>query len=260
MSGGWPNNLLAPDFAMRVSLGLVPGWARMTALGHLPAVDNATVPEDIWTLGGAYPWLTGATAVKMRSSSAADAPGGAGCQSVRANLIADGTFAEAPVTVTLNGTTDVLLAAPIGACNGLLGMLPGIANAFCTNVGDITLRRQDNDEVLAVIPAGKGISQQSQFTVPAGKTLVILGLEAALTALSGSAGRVVDVDTFFQAPGQIYRLPRRIQATDKGPTNLEPRTCIVVPEKNRFQLRCTAVDSASVTAVNGAFEAFLVTN
>lgn len=256
----WPTDMMDPDFAIRVALGQVPGWARMVALGHLPAVDSGTTPEDIWTLGGAYPWLTGPTAVKIKSSSAADAPGGAGCQTVRVNALEDSTYLEKPVTVTLNGTNFVNLAAPIGACNGLLGMLPGIANAFCTNVGDITLHRQDNDAVLAVIPAGKGISQQSQFTVPAGKTLVILGLEAALTALSGAAARVVDVDTFFQAPGQIYRLPRRLQATDQGPTNLEPRTCIVVPEKNRFQLRCTAVSSSSNTSVNGAFEAFLVTN
>lgn len=255
----WPD-VFSPEFAIRVALGKVSGWTRVTALGHLPTVNSSTVPEDIWTNGGIYPWLDSATLVKIRSDNAADAPGGAGCQSARVNAIADTTFLEAPVTVTLNGTTDVNLASPIGACNGLLGILPGVANAFVTNVGTITLRRQDNDEVLAVIPPGRGISQQSQFTVPAGKTLVILGLEAALTALSGTGDRVVDVDTFFQAPGQIYRLPRRIQATDKGPTNLEPRTCIIVPEKNRFQLRCTAVSSVSDTSVNGAFEAFLVTN
>lgn len=255
----WPD-IYAPDFAIRVALGKVPGWARVTSLGHLPSVTQATAPQDIWTGGGIYPWLTGATLVKMRSTSSADAPGGAGAQSARVNAIEDGTYLEKPVTVTLNGTTYVNLVDPIGACNGLLGMLPGVANAFCTNVGDIELRRQDNDALLAVIPAGIGISQQSQFTVPAGKTLVILGLEAAVTALSGAVSRIVDVDTFFQAPGQIYRLPRRIQTTDNGPTNLEPRTCIIVPEKNRFQLRCAAVSSTQVTSVNGAYEAFLVTN
>lgn len=255
----WPD-IYAPDFAIRVALGKVPGWSRVTALGHLPAVNSGTVPEDIWTLGNAYPWIEAATLVKIRSTSAADAPGGAGAQSARVNALEFGTYLEKPVTVTLNGTNFVNLADPIGACNGLLGMAPGVANAFCTTVGDILLCRQSDDAVLGIIPAGKGISQQSQFTVPAGKTLVILGLEAALTALSGASDRVVDVDTFFQAPGQIYRLPRRIQATDKGPTNLEPRTCVIVPEKNRFQLRCTAVSSVSDTSVNGAFEAFLVTN
>lgn len=253
----FPDDILAPDFAIRVALGLVTGWNRVTALGHLPAVDSATVPEDVWTLGGVYPWLEAETAVKIRSSSAADAPGGAGCQSVRANILQFSTCTDISRTVTLNGTTDVLLPDPIGACNGLLGLLPGIANAFCTNVGDITLRRQSDDAVLAIIPAGKGISQQSQFTVPASRTLIILGLEAALTALSGTGDRIVDIDTFFQAPGQIYRLPRRILTTDKGPTNLEPRTCVIVPEKNRFQLRCTAVSSVSNTSVNGAYEALL---
>lgn len=255
----WPD-IYAPEFPILVALGKVPGWVRVTALGHLPSVTSVTAPQDIWTNGGNYPWLTGATAVKIRSDNAADAPGGAGCQSVRVNAIEDTTYLEKPVTITLNGTTDVNLAAPIGACNGLLAMLPGIANAFATNVGTITLRRQDNDAVLAVIPPGIGISQQSQFTVPAGKTLAILGLEAAVTALSGAAARIVDVDTFFQAPGQVYRLPRRIQTTDQGPTNLAPRTCVIVPEKNRFQLRCAAVSSTQVTSVNGAYEAFLVTN
>lgn len=255
----WPD-IYAPDFPIRVALGKVPGWVRVTALGHIPAVNSTNAPQDIWTGGGNYPWLSAATPVKIRSTSTADAPGGAGAQNVRVNALDDSTYLENPVTVTLNGTTYVNLANPIGACNGLLAMLPGVANAFATNVGAIELRRQSDDLLLAVIPAGLGISQQSQYTVPAGKTLVILGLEAAVTALSGPTARIVDVDTFFQAPGQVYRLPRRIQTTQNGPTNLEPRTCIIVPEKNRFQLRVAAVSSTQDTAVNGAFEAFLVTN
>jgi hypothetical protein len=253
----FPDDFFAPDFPLRVALGLVEGWSRQVSLGHLPAVDSATVPEDVWTLGGAYPWLTGPTLVKLRSSSAADAPGGAGCQSVRVLQLEDTTCNDISANFTLNGTTDVLLPNPIGACNGLLGLLPGVANAFATNVGDITLRRQSDDAVIAIIPAGRGASQQSQFTVPVNRTLIILGLEAAVTALSGTGDRIVDIDTFFQAPGQIYRLPRRILTTDKGPTNLEPRTGIIVPEKNRFQLRCTAVSSVSNTSVNGAYEALL---
>lgn len=255
----WPNDILAPDFPIRVALGLVPGWTRVAQLGHLPAVESGTVPEDIWTQGGIYPWLNAETPVKIKSSSIEDKPGGLGCQSVRVLSMTYGTDVENPQTVTLDGTNFVNLITSIGACNGLLGLLPGIANALVSNVGDITLHKQSDNTIIGVIPAGRGTSQQSQYTVPAGKTLVILGVEAAITALSGATDRVADVDTWFQSPGQIYRMPRRIQATDRGPTNLEPRTCIIVPERNRFQLRNTAVSSVSNTSVNGAFEALLWT-
>lgn len=260
MGGGmsWPADFMAPDFPIRVALGLVPGWSRVAQLGHNPDLNSNTVPEDIWTLGGIYPWLTGPTLVKIKSDNPADAPGGAGCASVR-SLVLNSAGVEAPVTTTLNGTTFVNLTDPISACNGLLGMDPGVAGALVSNVGTITLCRQDNDAVIAVIPPGRGSSQQSQYTTPAGKDLIILGLEAALTALSGANDRSADVDTWFQAPGQIYRMPRRIACTDKGPTNLEPRTCIIVPALNRFQMRATAVSSTSQTSVNGAFEALLRT-
>lgn len=88
MATAWTN-----DFLQAVAYGQVPGYRRVTALGNNPDVDSGTVPEDIWAGGGAYPWMTGATALEIVSSSANDAAAGTGARTVTINGL-DINYAE----------------------------------------------------------------------------------------------------------------------------------------------------------------------
>lgn len=65
-----------------IGFAQVPGYRRITALGNNPDVDSAAVPEDIWSGGGAYPWMTGATSLEIVSSSANDTAAGTGARTV----------------------------------------------------------------------------------------------------------------------------------------------------------------------------------
>lgn len=248
----------SPDYLMRVNMGLIPGTRRVFGAGQVLGATSGNVPQDIWTQGGAYPWLTTATAIKARSTSPADAPGGAGCQSISLLGLDDVIYAERTQPLTLNGTNFVNFSTQVLRINFVVGVLPGIANAICSNVGDILICRQDNDAVLAVIPAGKGMSRQSQYTVPAGMILLAAGWDEGVNALAGgSATRSADIEPYFRAPGQIFRQPRVITASDGNPTTLFLRTFALVNEKNDFQFRVVNVSSSSATAVTGAWEGIL---
>lgn len=251
----------SPDFLMRVVAGLIPGSRRAFNFGQFLGATSANVPQDLWTQGGIYPWLTTGTPLKVRSTSAADAPGGAGAQSIRTALLDDVTYAERFVTTALNGTNDVNIAAAVNPIRINFGvcMAPGIANANTTNVGNIEIRRQDNDALVAVIPAGKGMTRQSQYTTPAGFLLIMAAWDTAVNALSGGAAtRTADVEPFFRAPGEVFRQPRVITAADGNPTTLPLRTFAVLAEKNDMQFRCVNVSSSSATAVSAAWEGILI--
>lgn len=258
----WPPEAeFGPEYMMRVLAGLIPGSKRAFNFGQFLNATSANVPQDIWTQGGAYPWLTAGTPLKVRSTSIQDAPGGTGAQSIRSALLDDGTYAERFVTTTLNGTTDVNIAAAVNPIriNFALCVLPGIANANATNVGNIEIRRQDNDALVAIIPAGKGMTRQSQYTTPAGFTLIMAGWDTGVNALSGGAAtRTADVEPYFRAPGECFRQPRVMTAGDGNPTTLFLRTFAQLPEKNDMQFRCVGVSSSSATSVSAAWEGILI--
>lgn len=80
------------DFLIAVGLGQVPGYRRITALGNNPDVDTAG-PEDVWSGGGLYPWMTTATALEIVSDSASDTSAGTGARTVLVNGL-DANFVE----------------------------------------------------------------------------------------------------------------------------------------------------------------------
>lgn len=70
------------DFLQAIGFAQVPGYRRIAAIGNNPDLDTATLPEEIWTGGGQYPWMTGNTALEILSSSANDASAGTGARTV----------------------------------------------------------------------------------------------------------------------------------------------------------------------------------
>lgn len=81
------------DFLQAIGFAQVPGHRRIAALGNNPDVDTASLPEDVWSGGGAYPWMTASTALEILSSSANDASAGTGARTVIINGLSD-AYAE----------------------------------------------------------------------------------------------------------------------------------------------------------------------
>lgn len=241
-ANGW-----ARDYFEDVGFSLVTNARRVAALGNNPDVDTVSLAtsEDVWTGGGVYPWMTGATALEIVSSSAADAAAGTGARTVTINGL-DAAWAEVSQTVTLNGITPVAIPTSLYRINSALVVTAGTGK---TNAGDITIRDSGGGTTRAILPLGYGMTRQSQYTVPAGYTLQIHSLLICINRPSTT--RDVTVATFTQSSTGVYRLPLKI-SVDGNPYRHDGLPGILVSEKTDFGLRCTYA-SATNTDLTAAW-------
>jgi len=235
----------ARAFPINVGFSLVTGYRRVTALGNNPDVDILSVPEDVWSGGGAYPWMTGATALEIVSGSANDAAAGAGARTVLIQGL-DINYAEVSQTVSLNGTTAVAIPTNLFRINSALIMSAGTGKV---NAGDLTIRDAGAGTTRAIIPLGYGITKQSIFTVPAGFTLQIVSQLFGFNSTTKD-NRFAKFATFSQSPNGFYRLPLEIATSDVTPYRHDGEPGLIVTEKTDFCHRVTAVsdDNSNLTA------------
>lgn len=242
-----PLPILTRDFLINVGFGLVPGngYTRVTALGNNPDVDTGTIPEDIWSGGGAYPWMTAATALEIVSGSANDAAAGTGARTVLINGL-DANYVAVAQVITLNGTTPVAIPTSLFRINSALLMSAGTGKI---NAGDLTIRDAGAGATRAIIPLGYGITRQSIYTVPAGSTLQIISQFFGFNEVAGG-NKFARFATYIQSPNGFYRLPLELAIGDEPPYRHDGIPGIILNEKTDFALRCTAVsnDNTNLTA------------
>lgn len=230
------------DFDTAVGLGMIPGVRRVTALGNNPVIDQGTIPEDVWSVGGLYPWMTASTALEIISTSASDTAAGVGARTVLIQGL-DINYLEVNQTVTLNGTTAVAIPLPLLRVNSALIMSAGSTGV---NVGDINIRRVTGGTVQCQIPLGYGISRMALFTVPAGNTLSVHSILFAQTK-TGGVERNVTVSNFIQSPNGFYRMPLEVSVGQGTPYRHEGKPGITLAEKTDFAFRVNAASSNGVS-------------
>jgi hypothetical protein len=239
--------ILPREFLVSVAFGLETGYRRVAALGNNPAVDAATLPEDIWPGGGVYPWMTAATALQIRSTSVEDAPGGTGIASVSASFL-DATYAEeAAVVTTLNGTTAVPITGTHFRINAARPVSKGSgATAFgVTNVGDIIIEDVAGpNTVRAIMKAGVGGLQQSVFTVPLGFTLQVVNQAWGFAEVAGG-NKFAKFVNYIQSPTGIFGSPLSVAVGDEPPYDQPGLPGFVLVEKTDFCYRCTAASAGT---------------
>lgn len=233
------------DFLINVGFGLADGYTRVTALGNNPDIDTGTIPEDIWTGGGAYPWMTAATALEIVSSSANDAAAGTGARTVLINGL-DANYVAVAQVITLDGITPVAIPTNLFRINSALIMSAGTGKV---NAGDITIRDAGAGTTRAILPLGYGITRQSIYTVPAGSTLQIVSQFFGFNEVAGG-NKFARFATYIQSPNGFYRLPLELAVGDEPPYRHDGIPGLVLPEKTDFALRCTAVsgENTNLTA------------
>lgn len=250
----FPAEILPRAFEWAVGFGLLnqAGYSRVTALGNNPSVDTGTVPEDIWTGGGVYPWMTAATALEVVSDNVNDTAAGTGARTVSLSGL---NISYVPVvqTLTLNGTTPVAVPTDLLRINSMVIMSAGTGKV---NAGALHVRDAGGGTVRAIIQAGYGITRQSIFTVPAGFTLQINSSVFCINRPSSQ--RDCAISTFFQSPNGFYRMPLEI-SVDGNPYRHDGVPGIVVPEKNDFCFRATSV-SANGTDITAGFLGIMKNN
>lgn len=241
------HNLVPPsvssEFALAVGWSLTKGYTRVAAFGFNPSIDTATTPEDVWTGGGIYQWMTAATSLELVSSSASDASAGTGARTVLVSGL-DINYVAVTQTITLNGVTPVALATQLFRVNSMIVLSAGSGG---TNVGTLTLRDAGAGTTRSLIGVGIGITQQAPYTVPAGFTLQVVSIYNSITG-TGTA-RTADIVTYFKTPAGVSRTPITLSTSDGKPYRHDGLPGIMVTEKTDFSMRCTNVSNngSSVT-------------
>jgi hypothetical protein len=237
------------EVGFRSNTGAYLGHRRVVALGNNPSIDIATEPEDVWSGGGLYPWMSAATSLEVVSASANDTAAGTGARTVRIDgLKAD--FTEVSQTITLNGVTPVALPTQLFRINGALILSAGSGG---TNAADLTVRDSGGGTTRALIPAGFGITRQSIFTVPAGYTLQIISQIFSINRSGGGATKYATVQNFIKnAATGMFRLPLEIGFSDQNPYRHDGIPGVTLGEKTDYCHRC-AVVSANGTNVSAGW-------
>lgn len=228
-----------PDTLLAAGFNLLPGVTRVTALGNNPNVTSP--PEDIWSGGGVYPWMTASTALEIVSSSANDAAAGTGARTVLI-LGLDINYVEVSQTVTLDGTLAVALPSNLFRIQSALIASAGTGKV---NAGTLTVRDAGAGTTRAVIQLGYGVTKQSAYTVPAGYTVQVISQFFGFNETAGG-NKFARFATFTQSPNGFYRLPLELAVGDEPPYRHDGIPGITLAEKTDFALRCTAVSTAGI--------------
>lgn len=224
------------DSLLATGFGLMPKYTRVAALGNNPDVDTGTVPEDVWTGGGLYPWMTAATSLEIVSASANDAAAGTGARTVRVDGL-DTDYEPVSQTVTLNGTTAVALPTQMFRINSAIILTTGSGQV---NAGTLTIRDAGAGTTRASILAGYGITRQSQYTVRAGYTLQIVS--SFFNILRQGANPGATFATWARSSNGTYRMALEL-SVGANPYRHDGIPGIILTEKMDFGFRCTAVKS-----------------
>ncbi len=247
VSAANPLPILTREFLVNVGFNLAAsaGYTRVTALGNNPDIDILSVPEDVWTGGGVYPWMTASTALEILSNSANDAAAGTGARTVLINGL-DANYVPVVQTITLNGVTPVALTSNLFRINSAFIMSAGTGKI---NAGDITIRDSGGGTTRAILPLGYGITRQSMYTVPAGSTLQILSQFLGFNSVTKDA-RFAKISNFIQSASGFYRMPLEFAISDQAPYRHDGAPGITLAEKTDFCHRITAVsdDNSNFTS------------
>ena len=171
-SGGTRGEGSFPPFLNAVSLGLIPGYTAVVIAGHNPDID-ATPEEDIWEGGGSLSYLSSAETMNIASTAAADDDGSTGVETILVKGL-DASYLEIQEVVTMNGTSNVLTSNSYLRVHQLIAQTAGTG---LTNAGIITATASSAATVQCEMDAGEGTSQNSHYTIPAGKSGIVLRVE-----------------------------------------------------------------------------------
>lgn len=237
------------DLVFAGAFGLLPNVRRISALGNNP---DTAAPEDIWTGGGTYPWMTASTSLEILSASANDTALGTGARTVLIQGL-DINYVEVNQVISMNGVTPVAIPTSIFRINGVAVVTAGSVG---TNVGNITVRDAGGGTTRAIAQANYGFSRQSQFTIPAGYTAVINSY--ILSINRPSTARDTTLSTYIKEFGMAFRRTVEL-SVDGNPIQLRQEAITRLPEKTDFGITSMYTSSPN-TDITAAWVGIMIPN
>ena len=159
----------------------------VSVFGSNTAVGSGAV-EDIWEVGGVYPWPQAAVALRVKSGgNAADGVSGAGIQTITIEGL-DENWEAASESLTLAGTS---ASSPTTTTFIRVFRVYGTSNGTYTGANTALITVETTGDVtVASITLGEGESQLGLYTIPAGKTGYLRRVAAEVTATASKTATI----------------------------------------------------------------------
>ena len=241
------------DFFIEIAKQRKPGHSGIHHVGRNPSVSTS-IFDTIWTEGGGYVYPSNASTLTVSASSANDAGGGTGARTVEIKG-PDAEFSAITETVSTNASTAVTTANSYSRVRSLKVITAGASAANSGNVyignGAVTAGKPVN--VYAAIIPGNNISLQLVYTIPKGKSGLVLDLTA-----SSSSSKEVLVEIRVRPPNQVFSVADTLQVF-QAQVGHAPNIPEVLPSKTDIDVRAKITSGAS-DAVSGHLEILLIDN
>jgi hypothetical protein len=235
-----PNKLIMLPQDIIVKLGGVRGAEIVQRYGLNGDVDAA---EDIWDGGGDYTgFAVAAEILNIVSSDVGDDSAGIGARTVLIEGL-DANYAALSETVIMDGTTPVVTVALF-----LRVFHVSVATAGTTkrNIGTITVKQNTTTtNVFCIMPATYSRCQSTNYTVPAGKKLLLTHFDATMNDQSANtAVMALKIIPYLAADrATLLVRPFGLSTTKNYADNILGG--YVIEEKSDLVFRAISVQSAS---------------
>ena len=178
--------------------------------GRNREITTSTDPEDIWSVGGAYPFLTSSINVYVASTDTQDSAAGSGSKQVKIQGL-DENYLEQEETFTLNGQTPVTGSKTFSRVHRAFITYAGSeeVNTGDVNIGYGSFSSGVPTNHLAQIPANEGQTQMAVYTVPNNKRAYLLKWSSSI--LSGASGKAANVQLIYRENNGTNQTVRKVK-------------------------------------------------
>lgn len=199
------NGLAGAVYSSRLN----PKVMTVQKFGYNGDVDTST-EEDIWDVGGTYPWSVTPSKLSIVSDSADDSPGGDGLDALFIFGL-DENFNDASELVLMNGLTAVETVNTYSRLYRMRAFSTGNGNENGDAAGNITASTVIDPRVQGRILSGNTSTKMSMYTVPTGYT----GFISAINASGGPNDDFV-IDLQLRSPGGVFVTTSDIEITNSA--------------------------------------------
>ena len=254
MLGGWPKRIY-DHTDLAISRGHSKGYKSLYKFGYNPDVDGDE--ETIWSQGGNFNYPTGAVTMFVSSTSANDANGGTGANSILIQGL-DENYDEIEETVLLNGQTQVatqneylrVYRAFVTLCGtgGTSGGIIYVGSSGATS-------GVPNTTVYANLHLGNQ-TQIAAYTVPAGYTLYLNDIN--FTAALSQANKTATCTFVSRDFGSNVFRSRFINVLQSN--QLITKFEYPQPYYEKTDLECRVSTNTTNNAIGASFQGVLIKN
>jgi len=239
---------------LQAAMGSVTGLATQSKFGSFGAVSVGG--DDIWDVGGAYPWPTTAESLRIKAGG-------------NVNDDAAGTGARSVVVTGLNDSwnevTETLVTAGAGASANTTALFTRVYRVYVesagtytsANTGNIVIENVSSLQVLATIQAGMGQTQMTQYTVPLGKTAYLSRVNITVDSTKS-----IDLTMWQRRDADDVTTPftgKRLVMKITGATGAHSRQFFSMPSfPAKTDLWWSGIITAATGAVEVTYDLFLV--